>query len=337
MQDMKIIRGIEKVVGLPRRACLTIGTFDGVHLGHQAVIKRVVEKADRCGLTSVVMTFEPHPRISLGKGSSPPLLTCTQHKLSLIEEVGVHVCLLVELDSTLAGMAPSDFVVEILHRRLGVAGMVVGPRLRFGKERKGTLRLLKRLGEKLGFWVEVDDEVTVDGVAVSSTVVRRSVLQGDLSRAEAFLGRRFSVFGRVVRGRTIGRRLGYRTANVEPLDEVIPPPGVYAVEVIIKGERHPGALNLGWRPSFPSPDLSSPVLEVHILDFDRPIYGKPLEVVFRWRIREERRFATSEELAQQIALDIEAVKGYFRGKMGGRFLAEAVPGSSTRNRRDGIC
>jgi len=312
---MKVIRGIQNVAGFRRPSCLTIGTFDGVHVGHQAVIRRAAERAARDGLTSVVMTFDPHPRAALGKGPSPPLLTCTQHKLRLLEELGVNACLLVELDRYLGDMTPTDFVVEILCGKLGVAGLVVGPRLRFGKGRRGTLSLLKKLGERHGFWVEVVDEVFADGVPVSSTMVRQKVLVGDLPAAEALLGRRFSALGRVVRGRTVGRKLGYRTANVHPFDQVLPPAGVYAVEVTIGEAKHSGALNLGRRPTFPSQNLGSPVMEVHILDFDRPIYDRQVEVVFHRRIRDERRFATTGDLARQIALDIEAVRGYLHGRI----------------------
>ena len=334
---MRIIRGIEKEVGWRGRSCLTIGTFDGVHLGHQAVIKKVVEKASREGLTSVVMTFDPHPRISLGKGSSPPLLTCSRHKLSLLEGLGVEVCLLVELEGELAAMAPSDFVVEILHGKLRVGGMVIGPRLRFGKGRRGTPGLLKELGEKLGFGVEVVKEVSVDGVPVSSTMVRQSVLRGDLCGAESLLGRRYSVLGRVVRGRTIGRKLGYRTANIKPFDEVVPPAGVYAVEVVVNRERHRGALNLGRRPTFPREEVSSLALEAHLLDFDRPIYRREVEVVFHRRLRDEQRFATSEELAGQIALDIEVVRRYFSEGVGRDCPRGAVPAEREALRGEGIC
>jgi len=325
------------VAGLRRPSCLTLGTFDGVHLGHRAVITTLVDKAFRYGLTSVVMTFDPHPRISLGKGATPPLLTCTEQKLSLLQELGVNVCLLAELDGNLAGMSPSDFVAEILCRKLGVAGVVAGPRLRFGKGQKGTLSLLKRLGEKLGFWVEVVNEVVVDGVPVSSTMVRRSVLGGDLATAQALLGRPFSLLGRVVRGKTIGRKLGYRTANVELFEQVIPSAGVYAVEVIVNGETHAGALNLGWRPTFPAGSVSPPALEVHILDFDRDIYRKQVEIVFHRRIRDERRFAASEDLARQIALDIEEVKRYFLGRMAGDSFRRAPAGKSSGRPGNVIC
>ncbi len=334
---MRTIKDIEKVMGLRRPPCLTIGTFDGVHLGHQAVIGRVIDEATRRGLTSVVMTFDPHPRISLGKGASPPLLTCTRHKLSLLEELGVNLCLVLNLDGDLGAMSPSDFVEEILCRRLGVAMVVAGPRLRFGKGRKGTPTLLRELGEKLRFGVEVVAEIIVGGVPVSSTVVRRSVLRGELSAAERLLGKRLSVLGRVVRGRTLGRKLGYRTANVEPLDQVIPPAGVYAVEVIVNRERHPGALNLGWRPTFSSQNLSSPVLEAHILDFDKSIYDREVEIVFHRRIREERRFATPQDLARQIPLDIEAVKGYFLGKTTGDSPRRAAAAASSNRPDNGIC
>lgn len=314
---MRIVNSIQRLAAFRRPSCLTIGTFDGVHLGHQEVIKRIVERAADSELMSVVMTFDTHPRSAVGTGGAPPLLTCTAHKLALIKELGVDVCVLVELDENLASMPGRDFVVDVLYKRLRAGGIVVGPRLRFGRGRRGTPALLKRLGEKLGFWVELVDEVFVGGVPVSSTMVRRSILKGNLAAAESLLGRRFSIVGRVVRGRTIGRKLGYRTANINSFDEVVPPTGVYVVEVIVDAEKHPGALNVGSRPTFSCGDFSPPVLEVHILGFNKPIYGKRVEIVFHRRVRDERRFASPKHLSAQIALDIEEVKRYFRGQRGG--------------------
>ena len=308
---MKKIRGLQKLPAFRRPTCLTVGTFDGVHRGHQKVIGQVIDRAASLGLTSVVVTFDPHPRSSLGEGYGPPLLTCTPHKLALLEQLGVDVCILLELDDQLASMPAREFVTTVLHEKLKAAGVVLGPRSRFGKGRTGNPRLLKEWGRKLGFWVDVVDEVFVDGVAISSTMVRQLVLEGDLSAAELFLGRPFSILGRVVRGRTVGRTLGFRTANVRPCDQVIPPRGVYAVKVVIDGEERPGALNVGVRPTFSEEDASSPVVEVHIIDFDRPIYRKRIEVVFHRRIREERRFESPRGLSAQIALDIEEIKRYF--------------------------
>ncbi len=335
-RNMRIIKSIEKLSAFRHPTCLTIGMFDGVHLGHQQVIRRVVEKAATSGLTSVVMTFDAHPRSSLGKGLSPPLLTCTAHKLSLMEKLGMDVCLVAKLDRSLASMSARDFVMEILVERLRVAGVVAGPRLRFGKDRSGTPALLKELGDELGFWVEVVGEVFVKGVPVSSTVVRRKILEGNLPAAELFLGRRFSIVGRVVRGRTVGRKLGYRTANINPLDQIIPPRGVYSVEVVVSGGTHPGALNVGSRPTFSAGEDSPPVLEVHILDFDKPIYGKRVEVIFHRRLRDERRFASPDELARQIATDIEEVKQYFRtepgfGGLGGTAAGRGISLAGNRN------
>ncbi len=311
---MKVIRGITNLIPPRRPSCLTIGMFDGVHLGHQAIIKRLVEQAARCHLASVVITFERHPRLALGKGSIPPLLTSTPHKLHLLRELGVTTCLLVELNEKLSSMPPTRFVAEILCQKLRAKRLVVGPRLRFGKGRRGTPDLLQRLGKKLGFGVEVVEEVLVDELPVSSTLVREKVLRGDLASAEALLGRRFSVLGRVVRGESIGRKLGYRTANLESLNEALPPPGVYAVEVVLNHETYRGALNLGWKPTFHSGHKAPLVPEVHILDFNRALYRKELEIVFHLRIRDEQRFAAAEHLAEQIVLDIEAVRGYFHGR-----------------------
>lgn len=260
----------------------------------------------------MVMTFDRHPRETLQDGSGPPLLTCTEHKLALIEELAVDVCVLVQLDERLATMSASDFVADILCGRFRAASVVAGARLRFGKDRQGNPRLLKQLGKQLGFEVESVGELRVAGVPVSSTAVRRCVLEGRLASAESLLGRKVSVLGRVVRGRSVGRRLGYCTANIRPLDQVLPTGGVYVTEVLIEGSRYPGALNLGCCPTFPNRRPRAAALEVHILDFDRDIYGERVEIIFHHRIRDEERFSSPQELAAQIALDIEEVKRYLQ-------------------------
>lgn len=311
---MRIIKGLRRYPALPGPSCLTLGTFDGVHLGHQEVIRSTVRKAADMGLTSVVITFDRHPRETLRNGAGPPLLTCTEHKLALIEELAVDVCVLVRLNERLASMSATDFVVDVLCGRFGAASVVAGARLRFGKDRQGNPRLLKKLGNRFGFEVEFVKELRVAGLPVSSTAVRRYVLEGRLSSAESLLGRNVSILGRVVRGKSVGRRLGYCTANIRPLDQVIPPNGVYVAEVLVAGERHPGALNVGCRPTFPGRRPGSATLEVHILDFDREIYGERVEVIFHRRIRDEQRFSSPHELAAQIALDIEEVKRYFQNR-----------------------
>lgn len=310
-QRMKIIKGLRRHPAFPGPSCLTLGTFDGVHLGHQEVIRRTVRQAADTGLTSVVMTFDRHPRETLRNGPGPPLLTCTEHKLALIEELAVDVCVLVRLDERLAAMSASEFVADVLCGRFRAASIIAGARLRFGKDRQGGPRLLRKLAKRLGFGVEFVKELRVAGVPVSSTAVRRHVMEGRLASAESLLGRKVSILGRVVRGRSVGRRLGYCTANIRPLDQVIPPSGVYVAEVVVAGGRHPGALNVGCRPTFPGRRGRSAGLEVHVLDFDREIYGERVEVIFHRRIRDEKRFSSPQELAAQIALDIEEVKRYF--------------------------
>lgn len=309
---MRIIKGLRRYPAFPGSSCLTLGTFDGVHLGHQEVIRRTVRNAADMGLTSVVMTFDRHPRETLRNGAGPPLLTCTEHKLALIEELAVDVCVLVELDEELASMSATDFVTDVLCGKFRAASVVAGARLRFGKDRQGNPRLLKKLGNRLGFEVEFVKELRVAGVPVSSTAVRRDVLEGRLSSAESLLGRKVSILGRVVRGKSLGKKIGYCTANIRPLDQVIPPGGVYVAEVLVEGRRHPGALNVGCCPTFPGRRGRSASLEVHILDFDREIYGERAEVIFHRRIRDEKRFSSPQELAAQIALDIEEVKRYFQ-------------------------
>jgi riboflavin kinase / FMN adenylyltransferase len=322
---MKIIKGLRNRAAFPGSSCLTLGTFDGVHLGHQKVIRTTVCRAAEMGLTSVVMTFSRHPRETLRNGAGPPLLTATEHKLALIEQLAVDVSVLLELDEQLASMSASDFVSDVICGRLRAACVIAGARLRFGKDREGNPRLLKKLGRQLGFAVESVKELRVGGVPVSSTAVRQHVLHGRLALAESLLGRKFSILGRVVRGRSVGRRLGYCTANIRPLDQVIPPSGVYVAEVLVAGGRHPGALNIGWRPTFPGRRPGSATLEVHIINFDTEIYGEGVELIFHRRIRDEKRFSDPKQLMAQIALDIDEVKGYFRNCRKTNALKEPRP------------
>ncbi len=301
---MNVIRGLRDMKPLDDPVVLTIGTFDGVHVGHQVILRRAVELAKARGAVSAAITFEPHPRVILGRPEEGRLLTATAHKLELIEAEGIAVCVIVKFDRSFAEIDAEAFVTDLLAAKFRLQAVVVGATNRFGKSASGDARFLQQCGERLGFDVEIVDPVRVDEMVVSSSVVRTLVQGGELDQAAAFLGRPYSLLGTVVQGATRGRRVGYPTANLDPHNEVVPPSGVYAVRVWLAGRALGGVLNIGYRPTFEDPDEVSQVVEVHIFDFDEPIYGRELEAVFVRKLREELRFETIELLREQIRSDI---------------------------------
>ncbi|MCD6505437.1 bifunctional riboflavin kinase/FAD synthetase [Candidatus Poribacteria bacterium] len=289
--------GMKPLEGL---SAVTFGTFDGVHIGHQAVIGRVVEEGHRCGLLSVVVSFDPHPLRFIAPDKAPSLLTLSAKKLELFEGLGVDVTVLAKLEPQLAEMSPQEFVERILVGKLGAQKVVVGPDCSFGKGRSGNVEVLKEMGGRFGFSVYVVPKKKINGAPISSTRVRNAIKAGDLRLAERMLGRRYSILGRVIKGERIGKKIGYPTANLDTDDQLLPPKGVYAARVKLDGKRFNGLLYIGERPTFEGREMR---IEVHILDFNGDIYGRWLEVEFAEAIRGERRFASAEELAGQLAQD----------------------------------
>ena len=301
---MKIIRGLRTMKPLDEPAVLTIGTFDGLHIGHQAILGRVVEVAKARHARSVVVTFEPHPRTVLGYPKEGLLLTSAAHKLQLIEAQGIDLCIVVAFDRSFADIDAGAFVEELLAAKFRLHAVIIGATNRFGKNASGNAQFLQQCGQRLGFDVEVVEPVRVDDMVVNSTVVRMLVQGGELEQAAAFLGRPFSVLGTVVQGATRGHRIGYPTANLDPHNEVVPPSGVYAVRVRLGGCVLGGVLNIGFRPTFEDPNQVSRAVEVHIFDFDEAIYGREIEVIFVKKLREELRFENGALLREQIRRDV---------------------------------
>lgn len=296
---MRILRTFEELTG---DVYLAIGVFDGMHLGHQRVIGQARDDAKTTGGTSVALTFDPHPMRVLRPDQAPLLLTSTEHKLALIRQLGVDACLLVTFDKVFSETPAEQFVDRISFSRQ----VCVGTRFRFGHDRLGDVRLMEQLAPRYGFTVkEIKSVLTTDGEMISSTAVRKHVLAGNLDRAAAMLGRPFSVLGTVEHGDHRGHELGFPTANVNPHNEVLPPDGVYAVRARLGESRLPGVVNIGNRPTFAG---TAHRLEVHILDFDRGLYGQELEVEFVKRLRDERKFDSSDALKQQIAVDVQAAR-----------------------------
>lgn len=289
---------------------IAIGVFDGVHLGHQAVIRMVSQRAG--DLPACVLTFEPHPAAALGR-EGPPFLTSFSQKCDLIAAMGVHTLFVVPFTPEFASTAHSEFS-NMLWRYLRPRWVVVGEDFRYGAGAKGDIRSLEREASELGFKCIGVPSVVVDGMIVSSTAIRRLIVDGDLDRAATLLGRTYGIRGTVLRGDGRGRTLGFPTANIKaPAGQVLPPDGVYAAVVSYSGQRWPAVLNLGTRPTF-GPGLAS--LEVHIIGFDGNVYGETLDVDFVARIRDETRFDDVDALSRQIRFDVGQALDILARKVG---------------------
>lgn len=308
---MNVVRSIADLASLPGPIYLGIGVFDGVHLGHQAVIGHTLRAAESAGGTPVALTFDPHPATILRPGQAPPLLTSTRHKLRLLGELGVRQALIADFTASFAATPPEEFVRRLAESAKPLSQICVGENWAFGKGRKGSLALLRALGDTLGFKAVGLPAVVVDGTPVSSTATRAAVEGGNLVLASRFLGREFSVLGTVTRGRKLGHTLGFPTANLRLESEQLPPDGVYSVRVLMDGVSVPGVANIGLRPTVVQ-EVPERVLEVHIFDFSRDIYGQDLEVAFQQFLRPEQKFPNLDALRAQIAADIVCARSLAR-------------------------
>jgi riboflavin kinase/FMN adenylyltransferase len=299
---MQVVKTIDDIAGRLPGSCVTIGNFDGVHKGHQALISRVRELAGALDLPSVVMTFDPHPLRVFSKSRTPPFITLLEQKLELMDAMGVDYVFCVEFTRELAALSPEEFVRTYLVQALGVRQLVIGYDYAFGKGRMGGYDLLRRQGEEHGFAVEQLAPVIVGDDIVSSTRIREMVEAGNVWEARPLLGRFYRVAGRVVRGLNRGGRLlGFPTANLQLTDELFPSPGVYAVWAEVDGAVHPAVANIGFNPTFGNEVLS---VEVHLLQYAGDLYDKPLRVHFVQRLRSEKKFSGLDELKEQITRDI---------------------------------
>src|SRR5438067_13295927 len=304
---MEILRSIPELSRLPGPLFLAIGVFDGMHLGHQAVISTSAEHARSVNGTPVVVTFDPHPEKVLRPQAAPHLLTATQHKIGLIRDLGVGQLLIIAFDKQFAATEPEDFVQQLVKHSKPLQEICVGHEWAFGKNRRGNLELRKKLGARFDFGVVGIPPVTVNGEIVSSTTIRQAVEAGDLRKAAAMLGREYTILGTVVRGDDLGKKIGFPTANLSAHNEQFPPNGVYFAEAKLDGVVYPGVVNLGYRPTVSS-GRSDRILEVYLLDFDRDIYGKDLELRFVRYLRPERKFENVDALVRQIELDVRQAR-----------------------------
>jgi len=301
--------------GVPERATtsavLTIGNFDGVHLGHRALLDELKAKARELGLPSAVLTFEPHPRELFAPDQAPARLASLRDKIELLAECGVdrvHVC---RFNRALASLTAEQFIERILVRGLAVRHLIIGDDFRFGRGRAGDFALLQAAGQRDGFVVEAMHTVELGDARVSSSAVREALGAGDIERAERLLGRSFVIAGRVMDGRKIGRTIGFPTANIQVRRKRLPLSGVFAVTVSgVDSTPLPGAANIGVRPTVA--EGLKPVLEVHLLDFDRDIYGRHVDVNFLHKLRDEAKFDSLDALRAQIDRDVADVRAFFK-------------------------
>jgi riboflavin kinase/FMN adenylyltransferase len=302
---MDLVEHIDKIEKPYKNAVITIGNFDGVHIGHQALFHEVIEKADAIDGTSIVMTFEPHPVRVLKQNGHPPLITLYEQKVELIESSGIDVLICIPFTLEFAAISAKEFVEDILLTRIGMKAIVVGEDYTFGKNRKGDIKLLQTYAKNHGFEVIVADWILTLNKSpdkISSTRTRELVIAGRVAEAQKLLGRYYQIRGVVTTGRNRGGRLlGFPTANIILHDELCPKTGVYAVTVEFGSKTHKGVANIGYSPTFGDHIFS---VEVHILDFNENIYDRKIRVNFIQRIRDEKKFSNISELSDQIKKDI---------------------------------
>jgi riboflavin kinase/FMN adenylyltransferase len=311
---MQVIHAPSDQKPLPEEVCLAIGFFDGVHLGHQEVIRQAVADAQRLEAQAVVITFDQHPRSVVAPERIPPLIYPLHLKLRAIAGLGVQATLLIHFDETFSRQTGEEFIRILDQSWARIRSISVGGNFKFGFQRSGTVASLERLGRELDFTVYGLPAVSLDGEVISSTRIRETIRRGDLDAVGPMLGRPYTLGGRVVRGDRIGQKLGFPTANLDASGMVLPPPGVYAVRAHLKEATHRAVLNIGWRPTLrqTQPQLR---VEAHLLDFQGDLYDSELELSFVCKLRDEKRFASLETLQTQIREDIAAARACFaRGK-----------------------
>lgn len=310
---MQVNRGIPTQAEKP--VALVIGNFDGVHLGHQAMLSRLKETSKRLNLASCVMTFEPHPREFFAPDQAPTRLSSLREKLELLAEYGVDQVQICRFNYDFAKIGAKEFVAHILQQGLAAQWVLVGDDFRFGARRAGDLAMLRSLSSSYGFEVEEMSTYNVDGIRVSSTAVRKALSSDDLGLARRLLGRPYSISGKVVNGDKLGRRIGFPTANMQLRHNRPPLSGIFAVEVRGALDTSPqqvtrGVASLGVRPTVH--EDGKPVLEVHLFDFNQEIYGQQLRMDFLHKLRDEEKYSDLDTLIRQIRLDVENAKKYFQ-------------------------
>lgn len=300
MADLVFLKDVKR----DPNSVLTVGTFDGVHAGHRAIMDAVVEKARQRDARSVIVTFDPHPRDIINPGEAGiKLLTTLQERAEILDELGVDRMVVIPFDRDFSLLSSEEFIRDIIYEKIGVSEFVIGYDHHFGRNREGTIETVERLGKELGFDSYVVSEKEVGDQSVSSTIIRNEISEkGNVEQAAELLQRPYRLNGTVVHGDKRGKKIGFPTANIKPghANKIIPKDGVYAVKVRINGELFDGMMNIGTRPTF---DGDKRTLEVNLFEFDRNIYGKEVQVRFYKRIRDEKKFEGKQALVEQLKQD----------------------------------
>lgn len=305
---MKTFHGTENA-GILRPTVLTLGVFDGLHLGHQKIMATVVERAKAIGAVPTAITFDPHPRAVLLPENAPPLLQTLDQRLGALEVLGIRQTIIIPFSKEFAATNAEEFLRDIVKERLHAREVYLGKGFAFGKGRAGNIRLLREMSLELGFFADEVEEVQLRGQRISSSQIRQLLLEGKVNLARRMLGRPYGVEGRVIHGQQRGRTIGFPTANLMTLNRVVPRAGVYVTATLIEGAWRRSITNIGVRPTFETD--SQPTIETYVLDWDGDLYGDVIRVRFLHRVRDERKFAGIEELKTQISRDLRRAKRYF--------------------------
>ncbi|MFH1664799.1 MAG: bifunctional riboflavin kinase/FAD synthetase [Candidatus Omnitrophota bacterium] len=306
---MKIFYGYKDLAGKLKDPIVAIGIFDGIHIGHKRIIKKVLNAAAP-GSDRVILTFDPHPQSVLRPDKEAQRIMSTEHRLFIFEKMGLDAAVVINFTPSFAMMSPEDFVKRVLNG-MGARKVYVGGNFHFGKGKKGDVRFFREVSARYGVEVEAVRPVKKRGKTVSSTWLRQLIRKGDIAKAEKLLRRPVSIFGTVVSGDKRGTALGIPTANIDPHHEVVPPSGVYAVKADLDGALHDGVMNIGFKPTFYGNALKKrkePVMEVHLLDRVDDLYGKTMEIFFIQKLRSEKKFRDEQKLTRQITKDIRSAQ-----------------------------
>jgi riboflavin kinase/FMN adenylyltransferase len=294
-----------------KKSVITIGTFDGVHLGHKEIIREMISRAKNIDGRSVLITFNPHPREVVGRGPTK-LLTTIDERLEILRKTGTDIVYVIDFTFEFSRLPYDQFYHDYIFTKVGVDEMIVGHDHMFGRDREANIDTLKELGSHLGFKVDQIPPVSINGELICSSKIRDMLLRGDVCPAENFLGRSYSLQGQVVSGDGRGKIMGFPTANIQPSSEnkLVPAEGVYFVSVLIREQNFYGMLNIGIRPTFTT--NSKRVIEVNVFDFESEIYDQNVTILFHNRIRSEKKFSSKEELSQQLTLDKQVCENYIK-------------------------
>jgi riboflavin kinase/FMN adenylyltransferase len=309
---MKVISRLEDIAPEYALPVVTMGNFDGMHLGHIRLIQGVVARAAEIGGTPMAITFHPHPLHMLAPNNAPVQIQTLPQKLAVIESLGITVTAVIPYNEKLAGTSARDFALDVLCERLRISEIYVGPSFAFGHRRQGSINLLKELGREKGFIAEKIPQVELRGTRVSSTAVRQALVCGQTALARRLLARPFTLEGTVIHGAGLGAKLQIPTANLLTENELVPRRGVYVTRLRVDGDSWAAVTNIGFRPTVNTEEGADPSVETHALDFNRDIYGKRISVEFWDRVRDEQRFASLDALVARICKDKESAMRYFR-------------------------